>query len=60
MTDTQPEIKMIQLDSLLNIMARELYEFSETLENDTAPQRIDDFRALTASMKGLVRDILEP
>lgn len=58
MADTNTQMKLIRLDSLLNIMDREIYEFSETLDRDTAPQRIDDFRALVASMKRITRDIL--
>lgn len=50
-------MKLIRLRSLLNIMDREIYEFSETLDSGTIPQRIDDFRALVASMKGIVQDI---
>lgn len=54
------DMKYIRLNCLLNIMDRELYEFSETLDENTVPQRIDDFRALVASMKEIVCDILEP
>jgi hypothetical protein len=49
------ELKLIRIGALLNIMDRELYEFSETGDNATIPQRIDDLRALVASMQGIVQ-----
>lgn len=58
MINASIEMKIVRLDSLLNVMNREIYEFSEILDIDTVPQRIDDFRALVASMKGITRDIL--
>lgn len=58
MTDPHDLMSLIRLESLLNIIDRDLYEFSETLEIETIPQRIDDFRALVASMKAIVRDLI--
>ncbi len=52
------ELKLIRVRALLNIMDRELYEFSETGDAATIPQRTDDLRALVASMQEIVRDEL--
>ena len=60
MNDPRTEMKLIRLDSLLNIMDRELYNFSETRGSNTIPQRIDDFRALVSSMKEIVQGIAGP
>jgi|GEM_PF-6171522 len=43
------EITFIRLNSHLNIMKRELIDFSETWDINTTPQRLDDLRALLAS-----------
>ena len=42
-------------------MDREIYEFSETCEVDakSIPQRIDDLRALVASIKGIIKGIYD-
>ena len=58
MNDPHTEMKLIQLDSLLNIMDREFYEFEAALDSGTIPQRIDDFRALVVSMKAIVQELL--
>ena len=58
MNDPCTEMKLTQLDSLINIMDREIYEFEATLDSGTIPQRIDDFRALVASMKEITRELL--
>lgn len=58
MIDTQ--IKLLRLDSHLNIMEREIFDFSETWNSDTVPQRIDDLGVILTSMRGIVTDILEP
>jgi hypothetical protein len=45
-------MKLIQLNSLLNILGRELCDFSENRED--FPQRIDDLQALMASMQAIL------
>lgn len=54
------QMKLYRLDSHLNIMEREIDDFSETWDSDAVPQRIDDLRVILASMRGIVTDILEP
>ena len=56
MSGADMELKLVKLEGLLNIMDRELYNFSESGDSATTPQRIDDFRALVAGMKAIVRD----
>ncbi|MFZ2770069.1 MAG: hypothetical protein WAZ50_03010 [Minisyncoccia bacterium] len=58
MIDTNIQMELIKLDSLLNIMDREFYEFEATSDSGTIPQRIDDFRALVVSMKAITSNIL--
>ncbi len=52
------EIILIRLNSHLNIMERELIDFSETWDVDTTPQRLDDLRALLVSTRAIVTDIM--
>ena len=60
MIDTNTQMELHRLDCHLNIMEREIVDFSETWKGDTVPQRIDDLRVILAGMQGIVRDILEP
>lgn len=53
------EINFIRLNSHLNIMERELIDFSETWDINTIPQRLDDLRALLVSTRAIVTDIIE-
>lgn len=53
------EITLIRLNSHLNIMERELIDFSETWDAYTTPQRLDDLRALLVSMRAITTDIME-
>jgi hypothetical protein len=48
--------KNIQLDSLINIMARELDDFSQTWDGDpeTTPQRFDDLFTLVKTAKAIL------
>lgn len=48
MKNEEGKLKHTHLNSLLNILDRELYDFSENREN--FPQRIDDLRSLVKSM----------
>ncbi len=57
MSETYIKTQAMQLDSLLNIMDREIYEFSEFEDSNATPQRIDDFRALVTSMKEVVKTL---
>lgn len=60
MIDIKTQMELNRLDSHLNIMEREIVDFSETWNSDTVPQRIDDLRVILTSIRGIATDILEP
>lgn len=59
MRDIQIQMKLLQLESHLNIMEREITDFSETWTKNTVAQRIDDLRVIFMGMQGIVQSIIE-
>jgi len=56
--ETQRINERIQLDSLLNVMERELDDFTQNWNGDpqTVPQRFDDLFALVKSAKAVLNN----
>ena len=57
MTDPHDLMSLIRLNSHLNIMERELIDFSETWDINTIPQRLDDLRALLVSTRTIANEL---
>jgi len=60
MADPYTEMNLIRLNSHLNIMERDLIDFSETWHSNTKtiPQRFNDLRALVSTMKELQEKLI--
>lgn len=58
MINADTEMKLLRLNSYVNIMERELVEIPET-EDKELPERVDDLRALVSSVQGIVQDMLQ-
>ncbi|MBW4056795.1 MAG: hypothetical protein HIU83_15625 [Proteobacteria bacterium] len=56
MNSPNPDINLIRLNSLLNVIGRELDDFSQnwSVDTQTIPQRFDDLFTLVKSAKAVL------